>query len=346
MELGLLTYAMKRPAVFRPGGEVIHRIVRFKNFRWTLTCLILLLCSRPGAMAQDRGTTEAPPADSRLRVTHILGFEGISHNANGDLSIQGGNLQFHKSKGSPAQIPISSIQNFVVGEENKQVGGVPLALTKAATPYGGGRVIGLFAHKKYDTVTVEYLDANGGFHGAIFQLNKGQGQLLTSELEDNRAHVTRLEQETTQAVARSSDSKAGQWSVQVDRVEPGNVDIEGAFRVAIYENLLDELTKAKQFKQVLRSGDRSANGVAGLLILKTTVEAYTPGSETRRAVTTVSGATKLKVRSQLCTREGQVVLERVSNGNVRFIGGNLRATHNLARNVAHAIKQSTLPEPN
>jgi hypothetical protein len=59
----------------------------------------------------------------------------------------------------------------------------------------------------------------------------------------------------------------------------------------------------------------------------------------------VAGATKLKVRSQLCTREGQVVVERVVDGNVRFFGGNLRATHNLARNVAKAIQQSTLPEP-
>jgi hypothetical protein len=107
---------------------------------------------------------------------------------------------------------------------------------------------------------------------------------------------------------------------------------------------LDELIKTKEFQQVLRDGDRAADGVQHLLILKSTVESYTAGSETRRAVTTVSGATKLRVRTQLCTREGQVVLESVSNGNVRFFGGNMRATHNLARNVAKAIKQSTLPD--
>jgi hypothetical protein len=136
---------------------------------------------------------------------------------------------------------------------------------------------------------------------------------------------------------------AAQWSVQVDAIDQGEVKIEPAFKVAIYENLLDELAKTKQFKQVLRRGDRNANGLQDLLILKTTVEKYTAGSETRRAVTTVSGATKLKVRSQLCTREGQVVLERSVDGNVRFFGGNLRATHNLAHNVADAIKKSTLP---
>ncbi len=136
-----------------------------------------------------------------------------------------------------------------------------------------------------------------------------------------------------------------QWSVQVDNVEPGDVNLDPAFRVAIYENLLEELAKTNRFNQVFRSGDRNAVGRSALLILKTAVENYTPGSETRRAVTTVSGATKLKVRSQLCSPQGQVVWERTVGGDVRFFGSNLRATHNLARNVANSIKQSSLPQP-
>jgi len=146
-------------------------------------------------------------------------------------------------------------------------------------------------------------------------------------------------------LAGTSSSVATEWSVQVEKVVEGDVTIAPVFRIAIYENLLQQLAKSKQFKQVLRSGDRNADTVPNLLILKTTVESYSAGSETRRAVTTVSGATKLKVRSDLCTREGQTVLEREVNGNVRFFGENLRATHNLARNVANAIKQASLPQP-
>ncbi|HLX44551.1 MAG TPA: hypothetical protein VKR43_13995 [Bryobacteraceae bacterium] len=148
----------------------------------------------------------------------------------------------------------------------------------------------------------------------------------------------------TQLRAETS-TRSKQWSVQVDNVEPGDVNLDPAFRVAIYENLLAELTKADRFKRVFRSGDRDANGAPALLVLKTMVESYTPGSETRRAVTTVSGATKLKVRAQLCSPEGQVIWERTVDGNVRFFGANLRATHNLARNVVHSIQQSTLPPP-
>jgi hypothetical protein len=136
-------------------------------------------------------------------------------------------------------------------------------------------------------------------------------------------------------------TSATRWSVQVDQVDPGNLDLAYSFQIAIYENLVEELKKTKQFQQVFRDGDVRAGEVLNLLVLKTTVEKYTAGSETRRAVTTVSGATKLTVRSQLLTREGKVVFERTVNGDVRFFGSNLRATHNLAQNIAKTIKQSS-----
>jgi len=139
-------------------------------------------------------------------------------------------------------------------------------------------------------------------------------------------------------------TSATRWSVQVDQVDPGNLDLASSFQIAIYENLVVELNKTKQFQQVFRDGDLKAGDVPNLLVLKTTLEKYTPGSETRRAVTTVSGATKLTVRSQLLTREGKIVLERTVNGDVRFFGSNLRATHNLARNIAKTLKESSWPD--
>ena len=145
------------------------------------------------------------------------------------------------------------------------------------------------------------------------------------------------------ALVKSSGASGGpgtQWSVQVERIDPGHMDLAHSFQVAIYENLLEELNKTKRFKYVLREGDSNASEIPDLLILKTTVVKYTSGGETQRAVTTVSGATKLTVRSQLVTREGRIVLENTVNGNVRFFGSNLRATHNLARNIAKVIKQS------
>jgi hypothetical protein len=140
-------------------------------------------------------------------------------------------------------------------------------------------------------------------------------------------------------------TSSGQWSVQVGQVDSGNVDLAYSFQIAIYENLVDELGKTKRFQRVFRDGDRRAGEVPNLLVLKTTVEKYTRGSETRRAVTSISGATKLTVRTQLLTQDGKVAFERTVDGNVRFFGSNLRATHNLARNMAKAITRSALGPP-
>jgi hypothetical protein len=96
-------------------------------------------------------------------------------------------------------VSISSIQNISLGEESEQLGGVPMMLGKAAVPYGGGRVVSLFSHKKYDSLTIEYLDSSGGFHGAIFRLGNGQGSAFRDNLVAKGAHIVAKDQATRQS---------------------------------------------------------------------------------------------------------------------------------------------------
>jgi hypothetical protein len=117
-----------------------------------------------------------------IRATHLLGFENTKTNYRGTLSIQDDSLEFQQTGKSLAHIKISSVRDVFLGEESRQVGGLPLTLGEAAAPYGGGRVVSLFAHKKYDTLTLEYVDDDGGIHGAIFQLAKGHAELVKNEL--------------------------------------------------------------------------------------------------------------------------------------------------------------------
>jgi hypothetical protein len=74
-------------------------------------------------------------------------------------------------------------------------------LGKAATPYGGGRVVSLFSHKKYDILTLEYVDSDGGIHGAIFQLDKGQGDVVKHELTARRGTVSSRNDQSTKYMA-------------------------------------------------------------------------------------------------------------------------------------------------
>ena len=156
-----------------------------------LACLSLLLGVSTTTIGQI--PREAQDAGSAIHVTHILGFEGARHNANGELKIQGDALQFQQSGKPAAQVGIHSIQNVAVGAEDRQVGGVPMMFGKSAVPFGGGRVVSLFSHKKYDSLTVEYLDSNGGLHGAIFRLSNGQGQKFKQDLVASGAHISPLQ---------------------------------------------------------------------------------------------------------------------------------------------------------
>jgi hypothetical protein len=150
--------------------------------RLLMSLWALLLGSGIGALAQST----APPLNANppfsIRATHLLGLPNTKNNCKGTLSTQDNALRFQQSGKSVAQVDIASVRDVFLGEETMQVGGLPMKIGKAAAPYGGGRVVSLFAHKKYDTLTLEYVDADGGVHGAIFQVTKGQGELVKNEL--------------------------------------------------------------------------------------------------------------------------------------------------------------------
>jgi len=165
---------------------MFHRSVSALRVGRLLACLSLLVCYH--GIAQDN----VAPAPRSLRVNHILGLPGLKDNTNGALTIEAHTLRFQPHDGNAAEIQVSSIREVALGVQDKEIGGTPMAVGQAAAPFGGGRVVALFSHKKYGIVTVKYRDSDGGFHGAIFQLNKGEAQVLKTGLEAGGAPVTEV----------------------------------------------------------------------------------------------------------------------------------------------------------
>lgn len=175
---------------------------RFRKRRSLMAFLILVMACGIGAFAEDVSQPNNSP--SRLTATHLLGFAGAGNNCKGTLSIEGDALQFKKKGKAAVQVKIPSIHDLLLGDLSRQVGGVPLTLAKAAVPYSGGRAVSLFTHKKYDTLTLEYVDDEGGLHGAIFELKKGQAEGLRNELLANGAQVSNAGNEPTKQTAEAS----------------------------------------------------------------------------------------------------------------------------------------------
>jgi hypothetical protein len=142
-----------------------------------------------------------------------------------------------------------------------------------------------------------------------------------------------------QAQDKSTAAKPSPSAIRIEQVDAGDVLIPMEFRVAIYESLLDRVRQTAKFKQVYRSGDRQADGVEDLVTLKTKIEKFQEGSQTKREVTTVSGATKVDVSATVVAKDGRVLLEQNLTGKVRFFGENLGATNDLAKRIAKLLRE-------
>jgi len=130
-------------------------------------------------------------------------------------------------------------------------------------------------------------------------------------------------------------------AIQLERiVKTEDLFIPEDTRVAIYENTILQLVKTKKFQHVYRSGDSAAANAPDLVIIQLIPEAFKAGNQKEREVTTVVGATSIKVSVQFTSRDGKVLLEKDIVGRVRFYGENLRAPFDLAKKVATLVNQA------
>jgi len=134
-------------------------------------------------------------------------------------------------------------------------------------------------------------------------------------------------------------AKSHASAIQVMKIESDEVKLPPEFEMALYENLIQEIQQSGRWQRVYRDGERSAAGVPDLVVLRTTVRGFKPGSERARQVTTVAGATSIRAHAQVSGPKGELLLDRDVSGKVRFFGENLRATRNLAHSLAKLIRE-------
>ena len=131
-------------------------------------------------------------------------------------------------------------------------------------------------------------------------------------------------------------------AVRVEMIQSHEIKLPAEFQVALYENLIQQLGKKGGYASwyVYRDGDRNAANLTDLVVLRSTVLGFKQGSEEKRQVTTVAGATSITVHCQFIDNQGKVLLERDIDGKVRFFGANLKATYDFAKKVAKAAHEN------
>src|SRR6266436_3575120 len=143
-------------------------------FRSSIFVLSVLSCAP--LLAQQAAITGMP-----LKVSCLMGLETVKRNGSGILTLHEEAMEFSAGQ-AKARVAVKSIDDIFSGAEMTQSGGTVGTLTKIALPYGGGRALSLLLRSKIDILTLTYRDDNGGFHGVILTMPKGQGEQVRAQL--------------------------------------------------------------------------------------------------------------------------------------------------------------------
>jgi len=279
------------------------------------------------------------------KAVQLTGLIGVKNNTEGSLTVENGTLRFTHSRGTSDLAP-SSIQDVVTGDDSQRVIRGTVGTLSLFAPYGAGRFLSLF-RSKLDTLTIQYRDTREGLHGVIFTMPAGTAEVIKEELVALGAHTSvPVHANSTADTLNPSDAEPGLHpqeggspktdasAIKIMMIQSDEIKLPAEFQVSLYENLIHQMQKKGGFEHVYRDSERDSTDAPNLVVLHSTVRVFKRGSERARQVTTVAGATSITVHCEFTDKNGRLLLARDIKGNVRFFGGNLKATYDFAKKAA------------
>jgi hypothetical protein len=151
--------------------------------------------------------SHAQQSQTESQAVQLIGLAGLEQNTKGRLTVLNGTLRFTYAKGT-ADVSVESIEDVVTGKDSQRViGGTFGTLASLAAPFGSGSALPLL-RKKVDTLTIQYRDADGGLHGAIFTMPRGKADRIKKELIAQGAHTSEpILEDLTKSLADSREEK-------------------------------------------------------------------------------------------------------------------------------------------
>lgn len=254
-------------------------MLRFFHFGFALSLAVSIL-SLP-ALPQDnspispRATVVQSSEWSSTHAVHVLGMPEVSARENGTLTITPQHVKF-TGKSASSTIDLSSIVALSAGNERVELWGITGRLLRMAVPDGGGVALATVMHHRRDMLTVEFVDSQGGYHGVVFYLPANEAeQALRSITPLPDAH-----REMPSAACSSGDAKPN--SIEVKRPAVGQFDFPQAYRVLVYEHIVDRLHQVPG-TEVHRDGVADGPAACSQYTMQLSITAFKPGSQVKRA---------------------------------------------------------------
>jgi hypothetical protein len=298
--------------------------------------LCLMACSFPfSALGQaDNFAAHSPSATqtsgwSSTHAVHILGMPDVKAKENGTLTITPQHLTF-TGKSASATIDLPSIVALSAGNERVELWGMKGRLMRMAVPYGGGAAFATFMHHQRDMLTVEFVDSQGGYHGSVFYLPG-------NEAEQALRNITPLPVAHHDAPsAPCSIASVRPNSIEVEQPTFGQVDFPVAYRVLVYEHIIDRLRQVPG-TEVHRDEVTDGREHCSQYTMRLSTTAFKPGSQVKRAsmgpMGFFVGVTQITLDLEIKDAKGTTVLRDQIKATQRGESESMNVIDKLAQQV-------------
>jgi hypothetical protein len=249
----------------------------------------------------------------------------ISAKENGTLTITPEQFTFTGKSGS-ATIEGPSIVALSAGNERVELWGMKGRLMRMAVPYGGGAAFATFMHHQRDMLTVEFVDSHGGYHGSVFFLPGNEAeQALRAITPSGVEH-----HEVSSAPCSVAGGNAN--SILVKRPEFDQADVPAAYRVLVYEHVIERLRKVRD-TEIQRDGNENCSQYT----MQLSMTAFKPGSQVERAsmgpVGFFVGTTQMTLDLQITDASGTAIVSDQIHATQRGESESVNVIDKMAQQV-------------
>jgi hypothetical protein len=253
----------------------------------------------------------------------------IKAKENGTLVITPRQLRF-TGKSSSSTIDLPSIVALSAGNERVELWGMKGRLMRMAVPYGGGAAFATFMHHQRDMLTVEFVDSQGAYHGSVFYLPGNEAEQALHTITPYPA-----------AYHNASYPPCGTASIEphsilVKQLTSDQSDFPVAYRVLVYEHIIDRLRQATG-NVVHRDGVADGRGECSQYTMRVSTTAFKPGSQVKRASMGPAGffvgVTQITLNLEITDAKGTTVIREQIKASQRGESESMNVIDKIAQQV-------------
>jgi hypothetical protein len=319
---------------------------------------LALLCAPTTLVAAEMKNASQDPAGSTkvgvwtsAKAEHVYGFPEIKPNKKGTLTLSADSLTFTGKSGNTS-IPRSAVTAVSAGNERVEMWGMTGRIMRMTIPDGGGIAAAAFMHHRIDMLTVEFNDAHGGSHGAVFFLPANEAARALQSFALATVPVRATSKAACQGAAIDAKSVlvlAPIW----DRAE-----VPAAYRSLVYEHVIDRLRRSKEVAHVYREGEPTELTGCPQYVVQISIASFKEGSSVKRAfmgpVGMFVGTTQMKFDVTFTDASGVMSSDEQIAATIRGESESTGVADHVAKNIAkhyakalkNADKSSSAKKPN